>query len=198
MPSNFELNKGDQFIVAFDCSGSMQTPDCPGGTTRFTHVKETMKAFIRAAAQWDPDGVSFYAFNFECREYPDVKTPEEIETIIAALRPSGGTNTHLAIRDAYAEHKRKGSEQTFLLIFTDGEPTEPDLVEAEVVRITNDVQDEKEFRISILTVGKRSAGLEAWLSDLDNNLTSARYDIIDVNELDKVDFMAAVDGAITG
>lgn len=198
MASNFELDKGDQFIVGFDISGSMQTKDCPGNTTRFSYVLETMKVFIAEAAKWDPDGVSFYTFNNQCVEYPDVVSVAQINDTIGKLKPGGGTNTHLAIDAAYREHKKKGSRQTFLILFTDGEPSEPDLVKQAVIDITNNVKDEKEFRISILTVGQRSAELNQWLDDLDDHLTGAKYDIIDIERLEDVDFEQAVANAIEG
>lgn len=198
MGSNFELNKGDQFIIGFDISGSMQTQDCPGETTRFSYVMETMKAFIGEAAKWDPDGVSFYAFNNKCTEYRDVASVDAINATIGQLRPGGGTYTHLAITAAFKEHKEKGSEQTFFMIFTDGEPTEPEKVKQSIVDITKQVKDEKEFRISILTVGNRSPALDQWLTDLDDNLTAAKYDIVDVERLEDVDFEQAVANAIEG
>lgn len=197
MPSNFELDKGDQFIVAFDTSGSMQTADC-GGDTRFNYVLETMRVFIREASKWDPDGVSFYAFSSKLQEFPDIQSVEEIDQKIAALRPGGNTQTHLAIQAAYAEHARKGSAQTFFLVFTDGEPSDPVAVQRAIVDITNKVKDEKEFRISILTVGERSSELNRWLDDLDNKLTGAKFDIVAVNKLEEVDFQSAVDNAISG
>lgn len=196
--NNFELNKGDQFIVALDISGSMQARDCPGNASRFSYVMETMKVFIAEAAQWDPDGVSFYAFNNSVQQFQDVASVEELNKTIGALRPGGGTATHLAIAAAYKEHKDKGSEQTFLLLFTDGEPTDRQAVKQAIVDITSDVKDEKEFRISILTVGERTAELSAWLSDLDDHLTEARYDIVDIEKLEDVDFEQAVANAIEG
>lgn len=196
--SNFELNKGDQFIIAFDISGSMQAQDCPGNTRRFDYVVETMKAFIGEAAKWDPDGVSFYTFNNSLTVFPDVKTVQEINDKIGKLRPAGGTGTHLAITAAYKEHKAKGSEQTFLMVFTDGEPTDSDAVQKSIVDITKDVKDEKEFRICILTVGERSPELAKWLDDLDNHLNGAKYDIVKVEKLEDVDFERAVADAIEG
>lgn len=198
MSSNFELDKTDQFIVGFDISGSMQTRDCPGGTTRFSYVLETMRVFIAEAAKWDPDGVSFYTFNNQLTEYPDVVSVAEINDKIGKLKPGGGTNTHLPITAAFREHQKKGSEQTFLLLFTDGEPSDPDAVKKAVIDITNQVKDEHEFRISILTVGERSPQLNQWLTDLDDNLSGAKYDIIDVERLEDVDFEQAVANAIEG
>jgi Mg-chelatase subunit ChlD len=198
--NNFELNFGDQMIVAFDVSGSMQANDCPGNSTRFKYVQETMRTFIKEAAKYDPDGVSFYAFNNTLKIFPDVKTVEEIDNMIAQLRPGGGTSTELPITAAYKEHKDKGSEQTFLLLFTDGEPGNKQAVEQAIIDITNDVADEKEFRIAILTIGVRDSALEQWLSDLDDNLGSkgAKYDIVAIHKLEDVDFEQAIADAISG
>lgn len=193
-----ELHKGDQFIIGLDISGSMQSNDCPGGATRFNYTLETMRTFIKEAAKWDPDGISFYAFNNAVKAYRDVATVEEIDQKIAALKVGGGTSTHLAINEAYKEHKEKNNEQTFFMIFTDGEPSEPEEVKKAIINITNDVKDEKEFRIQILTVGVRSPELDKWLDDLDDHLDGAKYDIVEIEKLEDVDFQQAVANAIEG
>ena len=193
--ANLELNKGDQFIIGLDISGSMGSTDCPGGMSRFAYTLETLKTFVREAAKWDPDGVSFYPFGARVHAFPDMK-PDDIDAKIATLKLEGATMTHLAINEAYAEHKRKKNEQTFLMVFTDGDPSDPDAVKKAIIDITNDVKDQKEFRIAFLTVGVRTATLEAFLTGLDDDLKGAKYDIVDVQRLEDVDFMAAVDGAI--
>lgn len=200
MGSQFELNKGDQFIIALDHSGSMQETDCEGGVSRSAFVMETMRTFIRQAAQWDPDGVSFYVFHGSvCEKHPDVQKVEDIDRIIAAIKlPRGGTPTHLVLRDAFAEHCQKKSEQTFLMLFTDGEPSDPAATEQAVRDIANLVKDAQEFRISILTVGNRTPELDAWLTRLDDSLEGAKFDIVSIDRLEDVNFADAVDNAIAG
>lgn len=195
---NLEINKGDQFVVALDISASMQATDCTGGMSRTAYVNETTRTFITEASKYDPDGVSVYLFGAKLQEFRDA-TPDKIDGILKSYRHEGATMTHLAIDAAYAEHKSKKSEQTFLLLFTDGEPADQRAVVDSIVRITKDIANEKEFRIAFLTVGQRSSGLEAFLSDLDDNLTTkygAKFDIVDVKKADEVDFMAAIDGAL--
>lgn len=195
-PQNLELHKGDQFIIGLDISGSMGATDCPGGMSRINYTLETLKTFVAEAAKWDPDGVSFYPFGVTCHAYPDM-LPADIESKLKNLKLEGATMTHLAIREAYREHQTKKNEQTFLMIFTDGDPTDPEAVKAEIIRITNDVKDEKEFRIAFLTVGVRTAALDQYLTALDDDLKGAKYDIVDVKRIEDVDFMAAVSGALT-
>lgn len=196
--ANLELNKGDQFIIGLDISGSMGATDCPGGMSRFQYTLETVKTFVREAAKWDPDGVSFYPFGVKVHEFRDMQ-PDAIDAKIGALRLEAATMTHLAISKAYAEHVEKSNEQTFLMVFTDGEPSDPDAVRSTIIDITNKVKHAGEFRVCFLTVGQRSASLDAWLTALDDTLTSAgaKYDIVDVKSLEEVDFMAAVNGALT-
>ena len=197
--NNLELNKGDQFIIGLDISGSMQATDCPGGLSRIQTVLETCKTFVREAAKYDPDGISFYPFGAQVHAYRD-QTPDAIDVMISKIKLEGATMTHLAINEAYKEHKEKKNEQTFFFLFTDGEPTDPDAVKDAIIRIANDVADEKEFRIGIITVGVRSASLNQYLIDLDNNLKSAgaKYDIVSVNRLEEVDFMSEVMNALNG
>jgi hypothetical protein len=194
-PNNLELNKGDQFIIGLDISGSMGQSDTPTGASRINYSLETLKAFCTEAHKWDPDGVSFYLFGASCHAYPDLQ-PADIDAKLANIKLEPMTMTHLAINAAYAEHKSKGSEQTFLMIFTDGEPADQGAVQKAIVDITNDVKDQGEFRIAFITVGVRSAGLDAWLTLLDDALPGAKYDIVDVKKLEDVDFMAAVAGAL--
>lgn len=196
-PNNLELNKGDQFIIGLDISGSMQISDCPGGLSRYQYTLETCKMFVAEANKWDPDGVSFYPFGATVHAYRD-QQPADIDKMIEKLKFEGATMTHLAIREAYKEHKEKKNEQTFFMLFTDGEPSDHDAVKQAIIDITKDVKDEKEFRIAFLTVGQRTPALEQYLIDLDDNLKSngAKYDIVDVKRVEDVDFMAAVNGAL--
>jgi Mg-chelatase subunit ChlD len=196
--NNFEVHKGDQFILAVDTSGSMQNTDTPSGENRFKYTMETFKVFVREAAKLDPDGVSFYSFANNVDQHPDVSTIEEVDALLKKIHLGGSTATDKVIKAAYTEHKSKGSAQTLFILFTDGEPSDPDAVKKTVIDITNDVKSEMEFRISILTVGDRSAELDQWLNDLDEHLTGAKYDIIDVSKLEDVDFMTACSNAIEG
>lgn len=194
-PNNLELNKGDQFIIGLDISGSMGTTDCPGGMSRINYTLETLKTFVREAAKWDPDGISFYPFGASVQAFPDMQ-PDDIDKKLVGIKLEGATMTHLAVTRAYAEHVAKKNEQTFLMVFTDGEPSDPDALKQAIIDITNQVTDEKEFRIAFLTVGVRSAGLDAYLTSLDDDLKGAKYDIVDVKKIEDVDFMAAVNGAL--
>lgn len=186
-----ELKKGDQIQFLIDRSGSMDTRDCEGDS-RYNYAAEKVKVIVKGAAQFDPDGVSIHFFNHKVESHKNVATVEEVNELIAKHRPGGNTATDLAIQAAWKEHQTSKSSQTFVFVITDGEPSNPSAVERAIVNITNSVSSPEEFRLSFLTVGERSSGLDAWLTGLDSNLKGAKYDIVGVEKLEDVDFESAV------
>ena len=198
--SNLEVNTGDQFIFALDISGSMSQTDTQAGISRLAYCLETFKTFGREAAKFDPDGLSLYLFGASVQAFPDLK-PEDFDAKLNGVdkKFESATQTHAVIKAAYDEHKKKGSQQTFLLIFTDGAPTDPDATQSVITNIANELADPLAFRIAFITVGQRDAALNEYLTKLDDGLTAAgaKHDIVDVKEIDEVDFMAAINGALT-
>lgn len=186
-----ELKKGDQVIFLVDRSGSMDTADC-NGESRYNAVREKLKAFVRGAAKFDPDGVSIHFFNNRVESHADVADVNVVDQLIDTHRPGGGTATHLALQAAWKEHRQKGSTASFVMAFTDGEPSDPDEVKKTLVNITNTMNNPEEFRVTFLTVGEQSPTLKAWLSALDSDLKGAKYDIVGVEELNNVDFDQAI------
>lgn len=196
--NNFELNKGDDFIIGLDISASMQASDCPGGYSRTQYSLEQLTTFIKEASKWDTDGVSVYGFGINVHKQPDVSA-DKLDDAIAALKAlpyEGGTRTELVIQEAWKEHQERNNEQTVLMLFTDGEPGDQEAVFKTIADITNQVKDEREFNIAFITVGQRSASLNQFLTKLDDAIPGAKYDIVDVKALEEVDFYKAFDGAL--
>ncbi len=196
--ANFELNKGDDFIIALDISGSMRAADCPAGMTRINYSIEQFRTFASEASKWDTDGVSLYAFGANVHAFPDVASDklDAVTDKLRALPLEGTTRTDLVILAAFREHQERKNEQTVLFVFTDGEPADQDAVFKAVAHITNTVKDEREFNISFVTVGNRTPSLQQFLTKLDDGVPGAKYDIVDVKKLEEVDFMAAFAGAL--
>lgn len=196
--NNLELNQGDDFIIGLDISASMQATDCPGGATRIKYCIEQFGVFAQEAAKFDTDGVSLYAFGASVYAFPDIAADKIAETItkLTKMPLEGMTNTAGAIEAAYKEHKERANEQTTLMLFTDGAPSDEAAVFRTIARITNEVKDEREFNVSILTVGQRTSALEAFLTKLDDGVPGAKYDIVDVKKIEDVDFYKAFDGAL--
>ena len=196
MGNQLELNKGDNFIFGMDVSASMQTRDCPGNMARIDYLKEKVMVFTTEASKWDEDGIDILAFGQKVTPFTGV-TAEKAKDIIGALKANEGmTDTAGLINTAYKMHKKGGYEQTVLFIATDGDPSDRGAVKAAIIEITKDVKEEHEFNISFLTVGEISPDLRSFLTMLDDELTDAKYDIVDVKKLEDVDFMEAFTGAL--
>lgn len=194
--SQLELNKGDNFIFAIDVSASMQATDTPTGAQRIEYLKETVNTFIGEAAKWDEDGIDIVTFGHSVKTHKGV-TPEKAKELIAPLKASeGSTDTAGAINAAYKLHRDGKYKQSVLFVATDGEPNDEGAVLKAIAGITQELTDEHEFAVSFLTVGKRSAGLEAFLAKLDDAVPGAKHDIVDVKPLEEVDFLAAFAGAL--
>lgn len=189
-----ELNQGDDFIFLLDVSGSMSTTDTPTGQSRYDFAKEKALAFCNEAAKIDTDGISIYRFGHQITKFSDI-TPDKIESAFVGGPNEMSTDTAGAISAAWAEHKERKNEQTFVLIVTDGAPNDKEAVKKTIIDITHSVKDEREFNISFLQVGNDQS-VAAFLSALDDDLKGAKYDIVDVKRLEEVDFMAAVAGAM--
>lgn len=194
--NNLELNKGDNFIFGVDVSGSMEAGDCPGGMKRINFLKEKVIQFAQEASKYDPDGIDVLAFGHQVTAFEKVTADKAAEVINRLKANESATQTHELITKAYAMHKAGGYEQTVLFIATDGAPTDRDAVKKAIVDITQKVTDEREFNISILTVGNITADLSNFLTSLDDDLKGAKFDIVDVKKLEEVDFLSAFAGAL--
>lgn len=194
--NNLELNVGDNFIFGVDVSGSMNAVDCPGGTKRIDYLKSKVITFIHEASKFDPDGVDVLTFGQTVTPYRNV-TAEAAEKVVNGLTANEAmTDTAGLISAAFALHQEGGYEQTVLFVATDGAPANRGAVKKVIVDISHQLKDEHEFAISFLTVGQIDDGLRAFLTELDDDLKEAKHDIVDVKELDQVDFLTAFVGAL--
>lgn len=195
--NNLELHKGDNFIFGIDVSASMSEKDCPGNLQRIDYLKEKVKQFANEASKYDEDGIDVITFGHSLTINQNI-TAENAATIIDRLHATEmATDTASLINKAYEMHKSKAYDRTTLFVATDGQPSDREAVKKAIINITNDVKDAGEFNISFLTVGIINNELRAFLTALDDDLTGAKYDIVDVRSLEEVDFMTAFVGAIT-
>jgi Mg-chelatase subunit ChlD len=196
MGSNLELDTGDNIIFGLDISASMQTTDTPTGAMRIDYAKEKAITLAQEASKYDADGIDLLTFGHSVTPYKNVSADKAAEVIGKLRANEGATQTHLLIQEAYKLHKASGSEQTVLMIVTDGQPSDPAAVKSTIVGITKELKNEHEFAISILTVGNPDAGLTTFLTSLDDDLKGAAHDIVDVKKLEEVDFVSAFSGAL--
>ena len=57
------------YTLIIDKSGSMSTPDQPGGRSRWDAAQESTLALARKCEQFDPDGITVYLFSSRFKRY---------------------------------------------------------------------------------------------------------------------------------
>lgn len=150
---------------------------------------------MNEAGKYDDDGIDLLTFGHTITVKPKL-TPASADGVISALKANeGSTDTARAIQKAYELHKAGGYEQSVCFLATDGAPADKDAVRETIRTIASELKEEHEFAISFLIVGKPDAALNAFLTELDDNL-KAKHDIVDVKNLDDVDFITAFVGAL--
>lgn len=181
--SNKELNTGDNLVFLFDVSYSMDENDTPTGASRLNFSKEKAIALVNEAVKYDPDGVDIGVFGRGAR-WVGKANGNNASDLIGNVRTSDGqTDTHSAIALAHDLHKSAAHKQTFCFLVTDGEPSNRGAVRGVIQGIAEQLKDEHEFAIGILTVGKIDPGLADFLKELDDTL-KAKFDIVDVTALE--------------
>ena len=115
--------------VLFDASGSMMESDTPRGAARWAESQEIAKTWLR---HLDVDECVLIVFASDVRVFPEDRSwadvrgaaggavRERLLQQIAAVTPSGATNTLEALRLAYS---MEGVDT--ILLFSDGAPTNP-------------------------------------------------------------------------
>lgn len=119
-----ELSKCD-IILLLDISGSMESPShrLPR-VTRLQEVKEDVIRFAQLAEKHDDDGLCLIPFSSMPKVMNGI-TAAKIEQTFKSLRPGGGTNLGLALKEA-VKLAKASTKNTVVICFTDGEPTAGD------------------------------------------------------------------------
>jgi Mg-chelatase subunit ChlD len=207
MSSNFELNKGDNFIFCIDVSGSMMTSDCPGGMSRIEYLKEKVVSFATEASKYDSDGIDVITFGRKTQVFPNITAASASERISGLKANESMTDTAAALRLAWGRHlayrDAGGKEQTVCFIATDGDPSDRQAVIDDLRYIASQQNGKgREFAVSFLTVGDIEDDLQEFLSQLDDELEARdkeghEIDIVDVKPLKDVSFLDAFEGAVS-
>lgn len=206
MSNKIELNPNMQYILCADISASMtfMDPKC-GGQSRYNYMIEKFRSFITESEDFDPDGPTIILFGENVKVFQNV-TLNKIESQIKSVTFEGFTNTDLAIKAAWEQHKsekselskeRKSHPGTVVFVFTDGQPTNQNALERIIVEISNSVDREDEFNIGFVLVGTIDVALQSYLEKLDDGLSSkAKYDIVGTSNIEGLTFLKAVNNAV--
>jgi uncharacterized protein with von Willebrand factor type A (vWA) domain len=182
--------KDRDYTLILDKSGSMSTPDMPGGRSRWAYAEESTLALARKCEQFDPDGITVYLFSSRFRRYDDV-TASKVSQIFMENDPVGTTNLAAVLMDAtnqYFQRKTAGKSKPAgetILVVTDGEPDDRRAVIEVIVNVTRQMERDEELAISFIQVGT-DGGATKFLDALDNQLTDvgAKFDVCDTMTID--------------
>lgn len=178
------------YTLIIDKSGSMSTPDQPGGRSRWDTAQESTLALARKCEQFDPDGITVYLFSSRFRRYDNV-TSSRVMQIFQENDPAGTTNLAAVLQDAtnrYFERKAVGKTKAggeIILVITDGEPDDRKAVMRSIIEASRRMDRDEELGISMIQVGS-DATATRFLKALDDELqgAGAKFDICDTVTLD--------------
>ncbi len=180
------------YTLIIDKSGSMSTPDQPGGKSRWETVQESTLAVARKCEEFDPDGITVYLFSSRFKRYDNV-TSEKVVQIFRENDPMGRTDLAAVLKDAIGNYfYRKAVGQTqpngeALLVVTDGEPDDRKAVMQVIIEASRQMERNEELAISLIQVGDDPTATR-FLKALDEELqgAGAKFDIVDTITLDKM------------
>lgn len=183
------------YTLIIDKSGSMSTPDQPGGKSRWDAAQESTLALARKCEQFDPDGITVYLFSGRFKRYDNV-TSSKVAQIFQENDPMGTTNLAGVLQDATDQYfQRKTAGQTkpngeTILVITDGEPDDRKAVMRVIIEASRHMERDEELAISLIQVGT-DATATRFLKALDDELhgAGAKFDIVDTISLDDMENM---------
>lgn len=183
------------YTLIIDKSGSMSTPDQPGGRSRWDIAQESTLALARKCEQFDPDGITVYLFSGRFKRYENV-TANKVGQIFMENDPMGTTDLASVLKDAtdnYFQRKASGATKPngeTILVITDGEPDDRKAVMRVIIEASRHMERDEELGISLIQVGSDVTATR-FLKALDDELqgAGAQFDIVDTVTLDDMENM---------
>lgn len=181
------------YTLIIDRSGSMSTPDQPGGKSRWAVIQESTLAIANKCEELDPDGLTVYFFSHHFKRYRNI-TSNKVEKIFHENEPQGGTNLTSVLQDAINNYfQRKADGQTkqngeTIIVITDGEPDDRMGVTDAIVGASKRMERDEELAISFIQVGS-DPKVTRFLKALDDQLQGigAKFDIVDTVTFDDME-----------
>lgn len=183
-----------------DKSGSMGEEDMPGKRSRWDYVQETAVAFTRDICKIDSDGIGLVLFSGASIVAKDNCDVSAVKDVFGSNRPSGGTPLAQALTEAF-KLAGKSDKKDFIIVFTDGVPDDKAAAAKVIKDQANSQATDDALTVLFVQVGYDAAAT-AFLRKLDDDLTGAKFDIVDVKTIDEAEkfsstldlVLAAIDG----
>jgi hypothetical protein len=181
------------YTLIIDKSGSMSTRDQSGGRSRWDVMQESARALAAKCEEFDPDGITVYAFSTRFRRYDHV-TASKVDQIFKENEPIGRTELADVLNDAFHEYfQRKSAGQAkqngeTIIVVTDGQPDNRDLVMAAIIEATQQMEKDEELAVSFIQIGNDPDATK-FLKLLDDDLekADAKFDIVDTLNIQDIE-----------
>ena len=172
------------FILVVDKSGSMGTEDVKG-RSRWAYMQETAVAFARELNKIDSDGLGLVLFSGSSIEVLDGVGPDALEQAFKANSPRSTTPLAEALQEAL-KLAGKSSKKDFIMVFTDGVPDDKSAAAKVIIDASNQIETDDALTFLFVQVGY-DADASKYLKELDDNLTAAKFDIVDAKTIDEAE-----------
>lgn len=181
------------YTLIIDRSGSMSTPDQPGGKSRWAVIQESTLAIANKCEELDPDGLTVYFFSHHFKRYRNI-TSNKVEKIFQENEPQGGSNLCSVLQDAINNYfQRKADGQTkqngeTIIVITDGVPDDRMGVTDAIINASKRMERDEELAICFIQVGSEPR-VTRFLKALDDQLKGigAKFDIVDTVTFDDME-----------
>ena len=188
------------YVFLIDASGSMANVDPGQKVTRFERAKESVIGLVSELGAVDEDGIDVITFGGESIIHTaGVKTPADVQSAFNR-RVAGGTPTAEALAKAF-EIAGKSDKPDFVVVITDGEPNNRQAVKDVIIKQANSQNADGDLTVLFIQIGDDAAAGQ-FLTQLDDDLVGAKFDIVDTMTQAKADsystLAALIEDAING
>jgi Mg-chelatase subunit ChlD len=191
------------FVIVLDASGSMGEPNKasnPTGPTRWAAAQESILSLAREIGKIDADGIDVVVFNGAGVKSFTGVTADKVKEVFANSRTTSTTPLDAALVEAL-KLAGKSDKKDFVIVLTDGVPDDRAAAAKVLVDASNSLSADNELTFLFIQVGDEPSATQ-YLQGLDDNLTGAKFDIVDVKTVAEVDqfptvtdlILAAIDG----
>jgi Mg-chelatase subunit ChlD len=187
MTDNQKALSDYDFVIAIDASGSMGEP-MPNGKTRWESVQETALSFARDIEKIDSDGIDIVIFGGANIDSHTGVTADKVKDVFATRSPRGGTPLAGALVECL-NLAGKSDKKDFVIVFTDGVPDDKAAAANVIVNASNKLETDDELTFLFVQVGD-DASATKYLQSLDDDLTGAKFDIVDAKTMAEAEAFA--------
>jgi Mg-chelatase subunit ChlD len=151
-------------------------------------VQESAMTLVRDVEKFDSDGLGLVLFSGSGIVSLDGVTSATIRDAFASNSPRGSTPLAEALTAAL-KLAGKSDKKDFIVVFTDGVPDDKDAAAKVIINQANSQETDDACTILFIQVGD-DAGAGAYLKKLDDDLSGAKFDIVDAKTMAEADQFA--------